>query len=162
MLLRLVVIGMIGLAITARLSVTENYEHDVLKGAHDTLIEAGLEILPASQIWQANYGSVRVRPPGCDEDVAIIPFPIMIDPAAMRRVTETEADATRILYFDKTWPKQIKPALFLSLIRQRARYALGLSGLYPSSHALLLAGSPNCLSVFPVNLAGSWRKRPQT
>ena len=160
MWLRVIAVGLIGLTVFGRLSVAKDYKHDVLQGAHDTLVESGLEILPSSQMWQANFGSVRVRPSGCNEEVAIIPFSIMIDVAAVRRLTDVDAKATRIVYFDSKWRSQKKASLFLSLVLQRVEHSFGTSDLYPSIHALLLAGSETCLASFPVDLAASWRKRP--
>ncbi len=159
MWLRLSTIGIIALLVTVRLGAAGDYRHDVLKGAHDTLVEAGLEILPSTRMWDENYGAVRVRPPDCDHDVAVMPFPIMIDTAAMRQAIKVDEEAGRIIYFDTQWDTQVKTGLFLSLIRQRMRHALGTSDLYPSGNALLLSGSAECLATFPVDMAAAWRIR---
>lgn len=162
MLLRLAMMAAIGLVVATRLSVADSYEHDVLQGAHDTFTEAGLAVLPSSQLWAKNYGSVRVRPAGCNGEVAAVPFHIMIDAAAMRRVTEVETGATRIVYFGKEWDSQVKPALFVSLLNHSARHALGVSKIYPSNHALLLSGPADCLAALPGNLAEAWHRKPPT
>ena len=159
MLLRLAVVALIALIVTVRISAAEDHEHDVLQAARDTLAASGMEILPSSQNWRSNYGSVRVQPDGCASEIALIPFAIMIDASAMQHLVKVKSEKTYIRYFDATLDTQQKIRLFLLLVRQRTLYSFGLSDIYPSETALLVAGSRNCLDNFVVDLSGAWRKQ---
>ena len=142
----------------ARIFSADVYEHDVLQATYNLLIEEDMDILATSQLWGRNNGSVRVKPVNCSNEIAFIPFQIMIDATARRHVTGVKEQSTRIVYFDKVMRSQMKALLFLALIQQRVRYVLGFSNIYPSPHAILLSGPEECFEHLPANLIKIWRK----